>query len=258
MTTIDKARSVRTSSVKRGSRLSSRRLAVEVLKYGILIALTVTWLFPFYWMFTSALKDDSQVYTIPPVLIPNPAYWNNFADAWAKNDFNLFAFNSIFRYALPATLLTIISSAVVAYGFSRIKWPGRDTLFYVCLITIMLPWQVTLVPLFITFKNLGWLNSYLPLVVPNAFGSAFFLHLHDAAVLPDDSRGALGRGQDRRRERARNYAADYPAARGAGAGSGSAVPLPRRLERLPRPIDLPEQRAAVSFGPGYQPPPQQH
>lgn len=153
------------------------KVVVEVVKYTILITLTLTWMFPFYWMFTSAVKNDSQVYTIPPVLWPNPASWENFPNAWGKNNFNLFAFNSVFRYALPATVLTVVSSAVVAYGFSRIRWPGRDILFYLCLTTIMLPWQVTMVPLFITFKNLGWINSYLPLVVPNAFGSAFFIFM---------------------------------------------------------------------------------
>jgi multiple sugar transport system permease protein len=63
-----------------------------------LITLAATWVFPFYWMFTSALKDDSQVYTIPPVLVPNPAHWNNFIDAWTHNNFNRYAFNSIFYY----------------------------------------------------------------------------------------------------------------------------------------------------------------
>jgi ABC-type glycerol-3-phosphate transport system permease component len=162
---------------RRRARTTPSQLLIQVLKYLILGILSATWLFPFYWMVSSALKDDPQIYTIPPVLVPNPAYWNNFADAWAKNDFTLFAFNSIFRYSLPAMILTVISSCVVAYGFSRVKWPGRDMLFYVCLMTIMLPWQVTMVPLFITYKTFGWINSYLPLVVPAAFGNAFFIFM---------------------------------------------------------------------------------
>lgn len=178
MSAIDPAQPVAGRAIQqRRKPLSIRGVTVQTLKYVVLGALAFTWAFPFYWMVTSAVKDDPQVYTIPPVLIPNPAYFNNFADAWAKNDFNLFAFNSIFLYALPATLLTVISSGIVAYGFARIRFPGRDILFYVCLTTIMLPWQVTMVPLFIIFKNLGWLNSYLPLVIPNAFGSAFFIFM---------------------------------------------------------------------------------
>ncbi len=178
MSAIDEARPVVTPSIQRRTRkMGAGSVGIEVLKYAVLFVLTASWLFPFYWMFTSAVKNDSQVYTIPPVLIPNPAYWNNFGDAWSKNNFNLFALNSIFRYALPATLLTVISSGIVAYGFARIRFPGRDILFFICLTQIMLPWQVTMVPLFITFKNLGWLNSYLPLVLPNAFGSAFFIFM---------------------------------------------------------------------------------
>src|SRR3989304_1459098 len=142
----------------------------SALKYGILLLLTGTWAFPFYWMFTSALKNDDQVYTIPPVLVPIPAFWNNFVDAWTVNNFNQYALNSIFRYSLPVTLFTLISCTLVAYGFSRIRWPGRNTIFFLCLATIMIPWQVTMVPLFITFKNLGWINSYRPLAVPPLFG----------------------------------------------------------------------------------------
>ena len=68
------------------------------------------------------------------------------------------------------TFFTVVSCTLVAYGFSRIQWRGREALFWICLATMMLPWQVTMVPLFITYKNLGWINTYLPLVVPSLFG----------------------------------------------------------------------------------------
>ena len=132
---------------------------------------------PFYWMATSAIKDDSQVYTIPPVLIPNPAFWNNFWDAWSLYDFNLYLFNTVFKYCIPVTIGTVLSSAIVAYGFGRIQWRGREPLFYLCLATMMIPFQVTMVPLFIVFKNLGWINTYLPLIVPAFFGSPYFIFL---------------------------------------------------------------------------------
>ncbi|HWQ12146.1 MAG TPA: carbohydrate ABC transporter permease [Roseiflexaceae bacterium] len=177
MSVDSQAQPVTLRATGRRAQASPRQITVQALKYFILAVLTLTWLFPFYWMFTSALKNDPQVYTIPPVLVPNPAFWENFPNAWTKNNFTLFALNTIFRYALPATILTVVSSGIVAYGFSRIRWPGRDALFYICLATIILPWQVTMVPLFITFKNLGWLNSYLPLVVPSAFGNAFFIFM---------------------------------------------------------------------------------
>jgi len=150
---------------------------VEVLKYVLLIILAVSFMLPFYWMASSALKDDSQVFTVPPIWIPIPAHWNNFWDAWTIQDFNLFLVNTVVRYAAPATIGAVLSSAIVAYGFSRVRWPGRDLLFSLCLATMMIPGQVRLVPLFITFRHLGWLNSFKPLVIPAFFGNAYFIFL---------------------------------------------------------------------------------
>lgn len=150
---------------------------VQVLKYILLVALGITYMLPMYWMATSAVKNDSQVYTIPPVWIPNPAYWNNFIDAWTTYNFNLYTFNTIFRYALPTTLGVTLSSAIVAYGFARVRWPGRDIFFFICIATMMVPFQVTMVPLFIIFRNLGWINTYLPLVVPTFFGAPYFIFM---------------------------------------------------------------------------------
>src|SRR5262245_43490628 len=177
MSTIDQAQPISATPAQRRAKVNPRQTFFSILKYAVLITLTATMVFPFYWMFTSAIKDDNQVYTIPPVLVPVPAHWNNFVDAWTHNNFTLYAFNSVVYYCIPVTVLTVISSVVVAYGFSRIKWPGRDILFFLCLSTIMIPWMVTVVPLFITFKNLGWINTYRPLVVPALFGNAFFIFL---------------------------------------------------------------------------------
>lgn len=161
---------------KSGS-LSASKLFSRALIYTTLIVLGITWIFPLYWMATSSLKDDPQIYTVPPVLIPNPAHWNNFYDAWTRFDFNRAAFNSIFLYSVPVTIFTLVSSMIVAYGFAKIPWRGRNALFWICIATMMLPWQVTMVPLFIIFKNLGWINTYWPFVVPSLFGNAYFIFL---------------------------------------------------------------------------------
>jgi ABC-type glycerol-3-phosphate transport system permease component len=156
---------------------SGPALIATVLRYLLLIVLALTFLLPFYWMASSALKDDSQVYTVPPVWIPRPAHWNNFPDAWLQYDFSRYMVNTVVRYALPVTVATTLASALVAYGFSRLRWRGRDALFFVCLMTMMIPFQVTMVPLFIVFKRLGWLNSYLPLVIPSFCGSPYFIFM---------------------------------------------------------------------------------
>ncbi len=152
-------------------------VTTEVIKYALLFALAFSFFVPFLWMISSALKDDPQIYTVPPIWVPSPMHPENFINGWTKFNFTRFAINSIVYYAIPSTILVTLSSAVVAYGFSRLRWPGRDLLFGLCLATIMIPFQVVMVPLFITFKTLGWLNSYLPLVIPGIFGSPWFIFM---------------------------------------------------------------------------------
>lgn len=170
-------RPTRTAPIARGKTISIGRILVEALKYVVLLTLSFTFVLPLVWMFVSSIKNDSQVYTIPPIWLPNPALWENFWNAWTTYDFNLFAFNTLVRLAIPTTIGVTVSSAVVAYGFSRIRWKGRDALFFVCLATMMVPYAVTMVPLFIVFKNLGWVNTFLPLVVPAFFGSPYFIFM---------------------------------------------------------------------------------
>jgi ABC-type glycerol-3-phosphate transport system permease component len=149
----------------------------RVAKYLALLVCTVGFLLPFYWMVSSAVKDDNQVFTVPPVWLPNPAHWENFRNAWHIDNFNLYILNTIVRYAIPATIGTVVSSAFVAYGFARVRWPGRDALFGLCIATMMVPYTVVMVPLFITFKHFGMLNSFLPLTVPAYFGNPFFIFM---------------------------------------------------------------------------------
>ena len=78
-------------------------------------------------------------FSVPPVWIPKPAYWENFLDSWTQYNFNTYMFNTIVRYAIPVSIAAVLSNAIVAYGFSRLNWPGRDILFFVCLSTLMIP-----------------------------------------------------------------------------------------------------------------------
>jgi multiple sugar transport system permease protein len=177
VTTSTVASSRAAASAARKSNLTAGGFMTEIAKYAALLILAFTFFLPFLWMLSSAVKDDPQVYTVPPIWLPSPIHLENFGNAWTKFDFTLFTSNSIFRYAIPSTILVTVSSSIVAYGFSRLHWPGRELMFALCLGTIMIPFQVIMVPLFITFKNLGWLNSYLPLVIPGIFGSPWFIFL---------------------------------------------------------------------------------
>ncbi len=153
------------------------RIVTEFLKYFVVVFLAVSYAFPLYWMISSAMKDDPQIYRVPPVMVPNPAHVNNFVDAWRSDEFTRYAFNSIVRYALPVMIFTIASSAIVAYGFSRIRWRGRDTLFAVCIATMLVPYTVVMVPLFIIFKRLDLVGTYWPMVLPSMFGNAFYIFM---------------------------------------------------------------------------------
>lgn len=152
-------------------------LLAHFLKYFVLIVLAISFLLPFYWMVSSAIKNDAQVYVVPPIWFPRPQFWENFWNAWNSETFNLWTFNTVVRYAIPATFGTVLSSSLVAYSFARIDWKGRNALFAVVLATMMVPDWVRLVPLFVIFKKLGWINTYNPLIVPHFFGSAFFIFL---------------------------------------------------------------------------------
>jgi ABC-type glycerol-3-phosphate transport system permease component len=113
---------------------------------------------------------------VPPIWIPNPMRFENYPEALTRQPFDLFFLNTI-QCSLLSALGALLSAAVVAYGFSRVRWWGRDVLFFVCIATLMIPFQVRMIPLYLTFKELDWLNSYRPLIVPHYFGDAYYIFL---------------------------------------------------------------------------------
>jgi multiple sugar transport system permease protein len=142
----------------------------EILKYLLLVFLAFSFMLPFIFMFTSAIKTPSQVFSVPPIWFPSPALWGNFYKAWMMYPFNLWLYNTVVKYAIPVTIGTVVSSTIAAYGFARLNWRLREVFFAICLATMMVPSQVTLLPLFIVFKRFGWVNTMKPLVVPAFFG----------------------------------------------------------------------------------------
>ena len=165
-----------------------RPTAVALLvTYAVLVVGALFFLTPFAWMLSTALKPDGQVFAIPPTWIPDPPMWSNFRRLVTEIPFLRYLGNTVFVTAL-SVVFYLSSSAVVAYGFAKIRWPGRETLFYLLLATMVLPPQVTLIPQFVLFQKLGWVGTFLPLVVPPLFGSAFavFLLRQFYAAIPED------------------------------------------------------------------------
>ena len=160
-------------SVKRVSRGS---IFWKVVLYVVLVVLSLTFLMPALWMLSTSLKDTAQTYVVPPIWIPWPMRFQNFPEAMTAQPFGLFFQNTLF-YAVGSAIGSVLSASLVAYGFSRIRWPGRDIVFFIALSTMMIPFQVRMIPLYITFKNLHWLDSYAPLIVPAFFGDVYYIFL---------------------------------------------------------------------------------
>jgi multiple sugar transport system permease protein len=148
----------------------------HVATYATLIALGALYLLPLLWMIATSLKTGPQAIANPPTVIPSPFVWGNYPRALTQIDFPLALRNSLV-YAVPAVAGTVVSCSLVAYGFARINWPGRDLLFIVLLSTMMLPGQVTFIPLYVIYAKLGWIGTFLPLVVPTFLGNPFFIFL---------------------------------------------------------------------------------
>lgn len=149
----------------------------RILAYVIVTAGAFVLLVPFVWMLSSSLKPLNQVFAEPPVWIPSPIQWRNYIDAWTALPFTQFLINTLFITALGMAA-SIFTSALVAYGFARFSFPGRDAMFVVLLSTMMLPFVVTLIPGFLIWRQFGLINTYDPLVIGALFGGGpFFIFL---------------------------------------------------------------------------------
>lgn len=162
---------------RRRQRVDPWRIAV----YAFAIAVAIVMLIPFAWAFSSALKTNSDIFTYPPVFIPDHPHWENFVNGWTSNvgggpDFTTFTRNSAF-VATTVVIGTCLSCTVVAYGFARFRFPGRGAIFLLVLSTMMIPYAITLIPQYIIFSKIGWVNTFLPLTVPSYFGAPYFIFL---------------------------------------------------------------------------------
>lgn len=146
-----------------------------LILYIVLSLGAVIFLVPLLWMFTTSLKAQPEVYTFPPTFFPETWRFENFVEGWTYpgTNFPLWLGNTLF-ITVMVMIGTILSASLCAYGFSRIKFPGRDFWFMVVLATVMLPGVVTIIPLFILFFRIGWLDTFYPLIVPAYFGGGAF------------------------------------------------------------------------------------
>jgi multiple sugar transport system permease protein len=153
-----------------------RSVVGQILTHVVLLPAAFVFLLPFLWMLSTSLKTDAQLYTYPPVWIPNPVKWSNYSETVVYIPFFLYLRNTLI-ISVSSTIGAVMSCSLVAYSLSRINWPGRQFLLILTIATLMLPFQVTLVPLFIVFKKIGWVGDFRPLILPAFFGNAYYIFL---------------------------------------------------------------------------------
>lgn len=144
--------------------------------YVLLVGITAPFLLPLWWMIATAFKPAAYVYVTPPRWLPIPFTWDNLTQSWGMLDFARFVRNSLWVTGL-SVIGTTSSSALVGYAFAVLPARGREAWFRLVLGTIMVPTAVTLIPRYILFSKLGWVDSYLPLIVPTLFGNAFYIFM---------------------------------------------------------------------------------
>jgi multiple sugar transport system permease protein len=164
-----------------GKRAVARRWALVI--HAALAALGFFFLVPLLWMISTSLKTPAEVSKDPPIWIPSEFRWDNYSEAFSFNSeslgylpFLVYGRNTLLICVL-AVVGSVVSNAIVAYAFSRLRWPGQNLVFALTLATMMVPFPVLMVPLFGLFRELDWIGTFRPLWVPAWFGSAFSIFL---------------------------------------------------------------------------------
>lgn len=162
------------------NRPNTKKLKGKSILYHLVVGgLALVMLYPIIWLFMSSFKESSQVFATAESIIPNHWVWENYTIGWegfGGASFALFMKNS-FVIAIASTIGVVISSALIAYGFARIKFPGKKIWFTCMMLSMMLPQEVVLIPQYLIFSELGWINTFLPIIVPQWFGFPFFIFL---------------------------------------------------------------------------------
>ncbi len=174
------ASDMRETSVRRSTSLIKRhqvkKWAGYLAAYALMTTIAIVFMIPLLWMFSTSLKSRPEIFAWPPTWLPEQPLWSNYAEAFSKYPLGRFMLNS-FILVLGTTIGELISVPIIAYGFARLNFPLKRTLFILMLSTMMIPGQIKLIPLFSIYSQLGLTNTYVPLILPSFFGNAFFVFL---------------------------------------------------------------------------------
>lgn len=168
-------------------RRPARPLVSKTVAYVLLTVGAFVSLIPFLWMLSTSLKDSTEIFSFTPSLLPETLRWENYVELFEVLPMGRMLFNSVF-VTLTVTFGQVVFCCTAGYAFARLKFPGRDKLFILYLGTMMVPFMVTLVPAYALIRELGWVNTYWALIVPQFFGSAYgtFLMRQFFMTLPQE------------------------------------------------------------------------
>jgi ABC-type glycerol-3-phosphate transport system permease component len=175
------------SAQTRGGMHSQRRMLHAAL-HTTFIVLCLIYLTPFAWLLSTSLKEDGKEISMPPQWIPDPIVWDNYYRAITALPMLWYLRNTLI-ITVTATALGVLTASLAGYAFGRLRFPGRDILFALCLSALMLPGIVTLIPEFLLYKQIGWINTFLPMIVPWSLGGhtlGIFLFRQHARTIPID------------------------------------------------------------------------
>jgi multiple sugar transport system permease protein len=148
----------------------------NLVVFLILLLGSIVLLTPLWWMISTSLKSPQEILQYPPSFFPEHFHFSNYIEAWKTGDFTRWSMNSLL-IAAASTIGNVLINSFVAYGFAKVRFKGRNALFVIVLSTMIIPGFVTMVPQYILFSKLGWVNTYLPMIVPAFLGSAFNIFL---------------------------------------------------------------------------------
>lgn len=157
--------------------MTARNRVWTIIWTSLSVLFAIVLIYPLLWMVGAAFKTNEEIFVNHHIIPSGKWVWDSFARGWkgvGRNTFSTFLLNSV-KVAAPSVVFTIISTTLTAYGFARFRFMGRKVLFFIMIGMLMLPNAVIMVPTFILFKELGWLNSYKPLIIPTAFAVNSFL-----------------------------------------------------------------------------------
>ena len=166
-----------TREIHPGARGQPLRRLLELIGTQLLLVLgAIVFALPFVWMVSTSLKADRQIFAFPPIWVPDPFIWGNFPAVFIYAPMHLYFFNTLL-IALAHVFGAVFTCSLAAYGFARLRAPGRDTIFMVMVSQMMIPYIVMLVPLYLLFAELEWIDTFYPLTIPAMLGTPFYIFM---------------------------------------------------------------------------------